>query len=72
MAFKNTGPIVFLTPGATATWIYSYSMDMGPQFACADIKFVGHGGARGHRPVQFSALTINANSSKETATPPIT
>jgi len=44
MAFKNIGPIVFLAPGATATWTYSYSTDMGPQFACADIKFMGRGG----------------------------
>jgi hypothetical protein len=44
MAFKNVGSIVFLAPGATATWNYSYGMDMGPQFACADIKFMGRGG----------------------------
>jgi hypothetical protein len=44
MAFKNIGSIVFLAPGATATWNYSYGTDMGPQFACADIKFLGHGG----------------------------
>ena len=50
MAFKNIGPIVFLAPGATATWIYSYSTDMGPQFACADIKFMGRGGG-GHEPI---------------------
>jgi hypothetical protein len=42
MAFKNLGPVVFLVPGSTASWIYSYSTDMGPQFACADIRFVGH------------------------------
>ena len=49
MAFKNIGAIVFLAPGATATWTYSYGTDMGPQFACADIKFMGHGG--GGRPL---------------------
>lgn len=48
MAFKNVGPVVFLTAGATATWTYSYSTDMGPQFACADIKFMGRPG--GGRP----------------------
>jgi len=42
MAFNNIGPMVYLPPGATATWIYSYSTDMGPQFACADIKLSGH------------------------------
>ncbi len=42
MAFKNAGPVVYLVPGATATWNYSFAMDMGPQFACADIKFYGH------------------------------
>ena len=41
MAFKNIGSVVFLAPGATATWTYSFSTDMGPQFACADIKFMG-------------------------------
>ena len=47
MAFKNIGPVVFLVPGATATWVYSGSTDLGPQFACADIKFIGHAG---HNP----------------------
>ncbi len=47
MAFKNVGPLTYLAPGATATWNYSYGADMGPQFACADIKFFGHGG---HHP----------------------
>jgi hypothetical protein len=42
VAFKNIGPQVFLVPGATVTWNYSYSTDMGPQFACADIKRRGH------------------------------
>jgi hypothetical protein len=42
MAFKNIGPVTFLTPGSTAFWIYSFSKDMGPQFACADIKLGGH------------------------------
>jgi len=41
MAFKNIGALVFLLPGHTATWTYSYSQDMGPQFACADIKLRG-------------------------------
>jgi hypothetical protein len=45
MAFKNVGSIVFFAPGATATWNSSYGMDMGPQFACADIKIMGRGGA---------------------------
>ena len=44
MAFKNAGPVTFLAPGATATWNYSFATDMGPQFACADIKL------RGRRP----------------------
>lgn len=42
MAFKNVGPLTFLVPGATAIWNYSYGADMGPQFACADIKVTGH------------------------------
>jgi len=42
MAFSNIGPLVYLPAGATATWTYSYSTDMGPQFACADIKSSGH------------------------------
>ena len=42
MAFKNIGPLTYLAPGNAATWTYSYGMDMGPQFACADIKFYGH------------------------------
>jgi hypothetical protein len=42
MAFKNIGPLTYLVPGTTATWTYSYGTDMGPQFACADIKFGGH------------------------------
>jgi hypothetical protein len=48
MAFKNIGPVTFLAPGASADWIYSFTVgsnnaaDVGPQFACADIKSVGH------------------------------
>ena len=42
MAFKNIGPLTFLAPGTTVTWNYSYSTDMGPQVACADIKRGGH------------------------------
>jgi hypothetical protein len=71
MAFKNVGSIVFLAPGATATWNYSYGMDMGPQFACADIKFMGRGSTT-RRPARYSVPTINANSCKEVGTPPIT
>ena len=41
MAFANVGPLTFLAPGQTATWTYSYAKDMGPQFACADIKLRG-------------------------------
>lgn len=68
MAFKNIGPVVFLAPGATATWTYSYGMDMGPQFACADIKFRGRGG---HNPPpspvfrahnQCKQLQLNGNA----------
>ena len=42
MAFKNVGPLTFLVPGASAVWNYSYATDMGPQFACADIKSTAH------------------------------
>jgi hypothetical protein len=44
MAFKNIGAWVYLPAGATAMWNYSFGTgtDMGPQFACADIKFYGH------------------------------
>ena len=42
MAFKNVGPLTYLAPGAAAIWNYSYATDMGPQFACADIKSYGH------------------------------
>ena len=48
MAFKNVGPVTFLVPGASADWVYSFtvgtnnSADVGPQFACADIKPFGH------------------------------
>jgi hypothetical protein len=42
MAFKNIGPMTFLVQGATVTWNYSFATDMGPQFACADIKLQGH------------------------------
>jgi hypothetical protein len=52
MAFKNIGPLTYLVPGATAVWNYSYGSDMGPQFACADIKFYGY--HHGASPV-FSA-----------------
>ena len=45
MAFKNIGPLTFLAPGTTVAWNYSYSTDMGPQIAGADIKRGGH-----HRP----------------------
>jgi hypothetical protein len=54
MAFKNIGPVNFLVPGHTVTWTYSYGTDMGPQFACADIK------ARiGHRPVTSPVLVAD-------------
>ena len=42
MAFKNVGPLTYLAPGAAAIWNYSYATDIGPQFACADIKSYGH------------------------------
>jgi hypothetical protein len=56
MAFKNVGPVTFLAPGASADWTYSFTVgtnnaaDVGPQFACADIKSLGH-----HRTVTMLA-----------------
>jgi hypothetical protein len=38
MAFNNVGPLVFLAPGQTAFWSYSYGDDHGTQFASADMK----------------------------------
>jgi hypothetical protein len=38
MAFNNVGPLVFLAPGETAYWWYSYGDDHGTQFASADVK----------------------------------
>ena len=66
MAFRNIGPLTFLVPGATATWNYSYGSDMGPQFACADIKLSG-GHHHGASPVflahqQRKQLQANGNA----------
>jgi hypothetical protein len=38
MAFNNVGPLVYLAPGWTATWSYTYGDDHGTQFASADVK----------------------------------
>ena len=38
MAFTNIGPLVYLAPGETAFWNFSYGDDHGPQFAEADVK----------------------------------
>ena len=44
MAFNNVGPLVFLSPGQTAFWNYSYPADHGTQFASADVKTPNLGG----------------------------
>lgn len=38
MAFNNLGPLVFLAPGQTVFWSYSFGNDRGTQFASADVK----------------------------------
>jgi len=61
MAFKNIGPVTFLAPGASADWTYSFTVgsnnaaDVGPQFACADIKSLGH----------FSTTTMLADQQRK-------
>jgi hypothetical protein len=43
MAFNNVGALVFLSPGQTAFWNYSYGGDRGTQFASADVKTPNQG-----------------------------
>jgi hypothetical protein len=65
MAFKNVGPLTFLATGQTATWTYSYATDMGPQFACADIKLRGGG----HHPPRSPSPVYLADQQRKQLQP---
>ena len=44
MSFTNVGGLVFLNPGQSVTWSYSWGDDHGTQFASADVKTPNQGG----------------------------